>query len=214
MTLIKLVLADDHAVVREGLKSLIQTQPDMMVIGEASDGVTALDAVRGCAPHILVVDISMPGLNGIGVTMQVRAMCPSVKVVALSAYEDLGYLRELLRAGAAGYVLKRSAAEVLIYAIRTVMSGGVYLDATLVAQFAQADPALNLSQARLDVALSEREDAVLQLIAQGYSNKEVAAQLGISIKTVETYKTRAMEKLELHSRVDLVRYAVQKGWLL
>ena len=212
MTL-RLILVDDHPVVRAGLTTLLATAADLAVIGEAATGREALALVDTIQPDILIVDMALPDLNGIQVAAAVLQQYPEVKVLALSAYEDLGYLRALLRAGGSGYVLKRAAAATLIQAIRTVASGGVYLDASLAAAMSVPtadDPAA----VPATDTLSAREAAVVHLIAQGYTNNEVAAQLNLSVKTVETYKTRAMDKLALHSRVDLVRYALQMGWLL
>ena len=214
MDKLRIFLADDHAVVREGIKTLVNAQPDMEVIGEASDGVSAWQQARDCQPDVVIMDISMPELNGAEATAQLKAACPTVKVLALSVHEDTGYLRKLLEAGASGYVLKRSAADALIQAIRMVADGGIFLDPLLAgkvvgnlvgASAAPGEPA--------SAALSERETDVVRLIAQGYSNKEIATQLNLSVKTVETYKARAMEKLGLDSRVAIVRYALRQGWL-
>jgi len=211
---LRIFLADDHAVVREGLKTLINAQPDMEVIGEAEEGQSAVHAAIDCQPDIVIMDISMPGLNGIQATAKLKQVCPYIKVLALSVHEDVSYLRELLKAGASGYVLKRAAADALIQAVRTVSSGAVYLDPVLaVKMLGNAEQQAALHSNAPPKLLSEREAAVMRLIAQGYSNKEIAAQLNVSIKTVETYKTRAMEKLQLDSRVAIVRYAVQQGWL-
>jgi DNA-binding NarL/FixJ family response regulator len=214
MDKLRIFLADDHAVVRAGLKTLVNAQPDMEVIGEASDGVSAWQQASDCQPDVVIMDISMPELNGAEATAQLKATCPAVKVLALSVHEDTGYLRKLLEAGASGYVLKRSAPDALIQAIRMVASGGIFLDPLLAgkvvgnlvgASAAPGEPA--------NASLSERETDVVRLIAQGYSNKEIATQLNLSVKTVETYKARAMEKLGLYSRVEIVRYALRQGWL-
>jgi two-component system response regulator NreC len=214
VNMLRIFLADDHAVVREGLKTLINAQPDMEVIGEAEDGSSAVHATTACQPDIVIMDISMPQLNGIQATARLKRASPHIKVLALSVHEDVSYLQELLHAGASGYVLKRAAADALIQAVRTVASGAVYLDPPLAEKMVSrlGEPARTQSTTPA-AALSEREADVVRLIAQGYSNKEIAAQLGLSIKTVETYKTRAMEKLHLVSRVAIVRYAVQQGWL-
>jgi DNA-binding NarL/FixJ family response regulator len=214
MTGLRVFLADDHAVVREGLKSLIDAQPDMEVTGEAGDGQSACELVPGLRPDVVVMDVSMPGMNGARATEQLRLACPEVKVLALTVHEDKGYLRQLLEAGAVGYVLKRAAAEELIRAIRTVAAGGVYLDpalaGTVVGGFVRK-PAGRGTPPAAD--LSDREAEVVRLVAAGHSNKEIAARLEISVKTVETYKARSLEKLGLHSRADLVRYALGRGWL-
>lgn len=214
MDKLRIFLADDHAVVREGLKTLINTQPDMEVIGEASDGLSAVRQAQECRPDVMIMDISMPDLPGTQATAQLKQMCPNIKVLALSVHEDTSYLRKLLEAGASGYVLKRSAADALIHAIRMVAAGGVFLDPLLadklVSNIVGARPEASAPPA---AALSEREADVVRMIAEGYSNKEIATQLNLSVKTVETYKARAMEKLGLDSRVAIVRYALRQGWL-
>jgi DNA-binding NarL/FixJ family response regulator len=214
MTSLRIFLADDHAVVREGLKSLIDAQPDMEVTGEAGDGNAACERVPELRPDVVVMDVSMPGMSGALATERLRQTCPQVKVLALTVHEDKGYLRQLLEAGAAGYVLKRAAAEELIRAIRTVAAGGVYLDpalaATVVGGFVRKPAGKGVPQG---ADLSDRETEVARLVAAGHSNKEIAGQLGLSVKTVETYKSRSLEKLGLRSRADLVRYAVGRGWL-
>jgi DNA-binding NarL/FixJ family response regulator len=213
MSSIRVLLADDHAIVREGLKSLINSQPGMEVIGEASDGDGAVDLVAALDPDVVVVDVSMPGLNGAQVTTRLRAAKPDRKVIVLTVHEDKGYLRLLLEAGASGYVLKRSAAAELVQAIRTVADGGTYLDPSLAAGVVDDFMRPAVEREPVAVELSDREAEVVRLIALGYSNKEIAAQLKVSVKTVETYKTRSMEKLHIRSRVDIVRYAVRRGWL-
>jgi DNA-binding NarL/FixJ family response regulator len=214
MTKMRVFLADDHTVVREGLKTLVNAQSDMEVVGEASDGLQVWEYARDCAASVVIMDISMPRLNGAQATAQLREHCPDVKVLALSVHEDTGYLRKLLEAGASGYVLKRSAADVLIQAIRMVAEGGVYLDPLIAGKVVDSLIGKVVAVGEPpDAELSERETDVVRLIAQGYSNKEIATQLSLSIKTVETYKTRAMEKLGLDSRVAIVRYALQRGWL-
>ena len=211
---VRIVLADDHALVREGLRMLLDAQPDMQVVGEAGDGEGAYDAARALRPDVLVIDLSMPGIGGSEATARVRRDCPDVRVLALTVHEERVYLAQLLRAGAAGYVLKRAAPADLVRAIRTVMAGGVYLDPVV------ADLVVGgfLEQERAEAApavapLSEREEAVLRRIARGFSNKEIAAELALSVKTVETYKARVAEKLGLRTRVDIVRYAARQGWL-
>ncbi len=211
MSKLRVFLADDHLVVREGMKALINAERDMEVIGEAADGREALDKVTRLNPDLAVVDLSMPELNGLEVTRGLRPLCPNTKILALTVQEDRSYLREMLAAGVSGYVLKRAAAEELIAAIRTVAAGGVYLDPAMADKIFEKPTALQQERPQAD--LSEREGSVLRLIAQGYTNKEIATQLELSIKTVETYKTRSMEKLGLRSRVDIVRYAAQRDWL-
>ena len=214
MTKLRIFLADDHAVVREGLKALVNAQPDMEVIGEAADGWTAWEQAKECQPDIVVMDLSMPQLNGAQATERLKQACPQVKVLALTVHEDKGYVHQLLQAGASGYVLKLAATEELIHAIRVVAAGGVYLDPSMARKIVanyMHKPALGEAVQRSQ--LSERETEVLCLIAKGYTNKEVAAHLDLSVKTVETYKTRLLKKLDLRSRADIVRYALRQGWL-
>jgi two-component system, NarL family, response regulator NreC len=210
MNKLRVLLADDHAIVREGLKSLVNSQPEMEIVGEAADGLTAVGLTTELDPDVVVVDVSMPGLNGAQVTAQLRAVRPDRKILVLTVHEDKGYLRQLLEAGAAGYVLKRAAASELVQAIRAVAEGRTYLDPSLAGSVVDnfVRPA-----AEPVAELSERETEVVRLIALGYSNKEIAGQLKVSVKTVETYKTRSMEKLHIRSRVDIVRYASRRGWL-
>jgi two-component system, NarL family, response regulator NreC len=214
MTQLQIFLADDHVVVREGLKALINAQPDMLVIGEAGDGKSAWQQARDCQPDIVIMDVTMPELNGVQATAQLKHDCPNIKVLALSVHDDTSFLRQLLAAGASGYILKHAAADDLIQAIRMVAAGGVYLDPALaghvVAGYVRVPMATSVL---LGADLSERETEVAQRVAQGYSNKEIAAQLNLSVKTVETYRARALEKLGIDSRSALVRYALERGWL-
>jgi DNA-binding NarL/FixJ family response regulator len=202
---VRVLLADDHTVVREGLKAMVGGHPGFEVVGEVADGPAALALAESLDPDVVVVDVSMPGMCGAEVTARLRQARPDRKVVTLTAHEDRAYLRALLTAGATGYVLKRSAANELLAAIKTVAGGGLYVDAALASQVAapEVEPA----------GLSDREAEVVRLVAGGYSNKEIAAELAVSVKTVETYKARAMEKLKVRTRVGLVRYAVGQGWL-
>ena len=213
MDKLRVFLADDHAVVREGLKALINAQSSMFVVGEAGDGLSACEQVAVLRPDVVVMDVSMPVLTGSQATARLKLECPAVRVLALTVHEDKGYIRQLLAAGAAGYVLKRAASEELIHAIRAVAAGGVYLDPSMAAMVVGGFVRKPASAAAPGGELSERETEVVQQTAAGYSNKEIAASLELSIKTVETYRGRAMEKLGLQSRAGLVRYAVQKGWL-
>ncbi len=213
MAPIRILLADDHSVVRAGLRAFIEAQPDMEVVGEAGDGAAALALFAATQPDLVVMDLSMPELNGLEATERLRAHAPGARVLFLSVYEDALSLRRAMAAGAAGYVLKRSEAETLISAIRAVVRGEVFLDPAFDAALLERAVGDRAGAAGPPAALSEREGGVLRLIAQGYSNKEIAARLDLSVKTVETYKARAMEKLALSSRVDIVRYANAQGWL-
>ncbi|HEX5273168.1 MAG TPA: response regulator transcription factor [Gemmataceae bacterium] len=214
MTKLRIVLADDHAVVREGLKALVNARPEMGVVGEAGDGAAACRLAEELQPDVVVMDVSMPGMSGAEATEWLKRLHPAVKVLALTVHEDKSYLRLLLEAGARGYVLKRAAAEELIHAIRTVAAGGVYLDPTLAGKVVGGFVRRSAGSAPPEGSdLTDREAEVVRLIASGHGNKEIAAQLGLSVKTVETYKARSLEKLGLKSRADLVRYALQRGWL-
>ncbi len=212
--MLRIFLVDDHLIVREGLKTLINAQPTMRVIGEASDGAEACERVLSDAPDVVIMDITMPGMHGIQATEQIKRTCPAVRVLILSVHDDATYLRQTLAVGASGYILKHTAADSLIHAIQVVGSGGVYLEPSMaehvVARYVRRPAAVT---ALLGADLSEREAEVVQGVAKGYSNKEIAAQLSLSIKTVETYRARAMEKLGLESRAALVRYALERGWL-
>jgi DNA-binding NarL/FixJ family response regulator len=214
MPKLRVFLVDDHVVVREGLKALINAQPDMVVSGEAGDGRAACEQVKKLRPDVVIMDVSMPEMSGAQATEWLRREYAPVKVLALSVHEDKGYLRQILEAGASGYVLKRAAAEELIRAIRTVATGGVYLDPSLagkvVGGFVRKPAGKGAPEGE---ELSDREAEVVRLTAAGYSNKEIAGRLDLSVKTVETYKARSLEKLGLHSRSDLVRYALERGWL-
>ena len=211
---LRVVLADDHEVVREGLKALINSQLDMTVVGEAADGEAAVRQARALLPDVLVMDLSMPVLNGAEATIQVRRDCPGVKVIALTVHEERVYLSQLLRAGASGYVLKRAAAAELVRAVRAVASGAIYVDPAMTGSLVEGYlDGLDVASQPARGALSDRERDVLMRIARGFSNKEIAAELELSVKTIETYKARVAEKLGLRSRVDIVRYAASKGWL-
>jgi DNA-binding NarL/FixJ family response regulator len=209
---LRLLLVDDHAVVREGLRALLASDPRFEVVGEASEGEGAVSAALSLHPDVVVMDVSMPGLNGVQATRRLKAESPDTRVVALTVHEEGGYLRSLLDAGAVGYVLKRSAASELVRALHVVGDGGTYLDPALAGQlvgrFVRSAPHPGGAP-----ALSDRETEVVRLVARGYSNKEIAAKLEVSVKTVETYRYRAVEKLGLRGRADLVRYAIEQGWL-
>jgi DNA-binding NarL/FixJ family response regulator len=211
---LRILIADDHAVVRQGLKLLINSQPNMEVVGEAPDGQSALRMAGSLKPDIVVMDISMPGMNGLVATRTLKQQHPAVKVVALTRHEEESYLEDLLRAGASGYVLKQSDPADFLKAIRAVAAGGIYLDPAMTSHVAGG-----LLTGKTEVhsepkaKLSGRESDVLRLFAIGHSNPVIAGQLGISVKTVEVHKANAMRKLGLKDRVDVVRYGVLQGWL-
>ena len=218
---IRVVLADDHAVVRGGLRALIEAQPGLAVIGEAADGDAAHRQACALAPDVLVLDLSMPGVGGAEAAERIARDCPRVRVLALTMHEERGYVARLLRAGAVGYVLKRTAADDLVHAIRVVAAGGTYVDPSLAGELLAAPGPSRGGEAHGGSSgavgrvgdLTAREAEVLRMVARGHSGKEVAAALAISVKTVETHKARAMTKLGLGGRAALVRFAVRQDWL-
>ena len=209
---IRILLADDHVTVRHGLKLLIDSQADMTVVAEASDGAAAVEQAAALKPDVVVMDISMPGMTGLVATRKLKERWPHLAIVTLTRHTDDAYLQELLRAGAAGYVLKQSAPSELLQAIRAAAAGGQYLDSALTARVTAKYLATE-KRTKADSAVSERESEVLRLIASGYSNKEIAARLALSVKTIEAHKANAMRKLGLTGRIDIVKYAVLQGWL-
>lgn len=210
---IRVLLADDHPVVRGGLRQLIDSQSDMCVVGEAVDGDEACRSAASLGPDVLVMDVSMPVLDGIEATRRVRSEFPNVRVLALTVHEERLYLTQLLSAGASGYVLKRAAAEELLRAIRTVANGDIYIDPALAGTVVEGYLDSQRSHQPTSESLSEREREVLIRIAKGFSNREIAAELALSVKTIETYKGRVAEKLGLRSRVEIVKFAARQGWL-
>jgi DNA-binding NarL/FixJ family response regulator len=214
MARIRILVADDHHLVLAGLKALVQDDPTIEVIGEAMDGQSALRLARELKPDVVVLDLSMPGMNGVRAAQSLRVQVPRCHILILTVHEDRAYLRQLLETGVSGYVLKRSAPEELTAAIRAVAAGGIYLDPAIAEMVVGRGPQPGSARSidRL-TELSARETEVLQLAAAGYTNKEVSLQLRIGVKTIETHKARAMEKLGLGTRAELVRYAIVKGWL-
>jgi two-component system response regulator NreC len=214
MTKTRILLADDHSVLRSGLKMLLNAQDDLSVVGEATNGQEALSATRDLAPDLLILDITMPKTDGLQVLRQVKRAHPNVRVLVLTMHEEEGYLRRALGAGAAGYCPKSAADAELISAIRAVMRGNVYIHPShakiLIDKMLPSAHASPASSAEL----SERERAVLKLVALGHTNQDIANQLSLSVKTVESYRARGMEKLGLTSRAALVRYAIQEGWMV
>jgi DNA-binding NarL/FixJ family response regulator len=209
---LQVYLADDHPLVLDGIKALILADAGLELVGAARDGATALRQAIELRPDVAVLDLSMPGVNGIEVARQLLAACPQCRVLILTVQEDGAYLRQLLDFGVAGYVLKRSATDELRRAIHAVADGGIYLDPAIAAR------AIGRGAAGAQVVpeaadLSPREVEVLRLTAIGHSNKSIANMLHIGVKSVDTYKARAMEKLGFRNRVEVVRFAVSKGWL-
>jgi DNA-binding NarL/FixJ family response regulator len=212
---LRVFLADDHPVVLSGMKVLVASDDALELVGEAVDGPNALRRAIELRPDVVVLDLSMPGLNGIEVARKFLAACPECRVLVLTVHEDGAYLRQLLDLGVSGYVLKRSATEELIRGIHAVAAGGLYLDPAIAGRaVGRAAPHVHSSEEATAVSeLSTREIEVLRLAAVGHSNKTIAAKLQIGAKSVETYKARAMAKLGFHNRVEVVRFALSMGWL-
>ncbi len=214
MTNIRVLIAEDHRTVREGLEMILKAQPDIEVVGQAGDGQTAIELAKTLNPDIVIMDVSMPQLNGLKATRELRRVLPHVKVLTLTRHKDDGYLQQLLSAGVSGYVLKQSSSTELLQAIRAIAAGGQYLDSALthriVGSFVEKSSVRNPAPQREP---SERESEVLRLMAWGHSNKEIAAKLNLSVKTVEVHKANGMRKLGMISRIDIVQYAILRGWL-
>jgi DNA-binding NarL/FixJ family response regulator len=213
MSKIRVLIADDHAIVREGVKALIAMADDMEVVGEASDGREAIARAQALEPDVAVMDIAMPGLGGLEATLEIRKLCPRTRILVLSQYDDREYVRRFLKAGVSGYVLKKSAGSDLTAAIRSVHRGGLVLDPDVAreAVLDQAAAADGSRPADPYEALTDREKQVLKLVAEGHSNKEVADELGISVKTAMSHREHIMDKLDLHSRTELIRFAIRQG---
>ncbi len=213
MTTLRLLLADDHAVVRSGLRMLLEAQPDFEIVGEAETGTDAVRMVKELTPDAVLMDIQMPDLNGIEATKLIRDGSPETRVLALTMHEDDHYFFEMLQAGASGYVLKRAAPDELVQAIRTVCRGEVFLYPTmakrLVSDYLKRSDENGSARGYSD--LTDREQEVLTLIAGGLSNAEIANELYISVKTVDRHRENIMRKLNMHSRIDLVKYAIRTG---
>jgi DNA-binding NarL/FixJ family response regulator len=212
---IRIVLADDHPIVLDGLRNLIRAEPDLELVGEAASGLGALKIVREQRPDVAVLDISMPELNGIVLSRRLAGEMPDLRLLVLTLHEDRAYLNQALEAGVRGYVLKRSAVENLVQAIRAVMVGGLYIDPAIVGRVFESKQVNKRLLARKGVApaLTEREADVLKMAALGFTNKEIASRLDVGVKSIETYKARGLEKLGLKTRAELVRYASGQGWL-
>lgn len=209
---VTILLADDHRIFRAGLRPLLAAQPDLAVIAEADDGLRALALARDLKPDVAVLDITMPGLNGLEVTRHLAREAPSVRVIILSMHSDRRYVLEALRAGARGYLLKDAGFDELLLAIRTVHDGRVHLGATVGEQVIR--DYVQLSQTGdggVFALLSGREREVLQLLAEGLATKEIADRLTLSVKTVESHRKSVMDKLEIHSIAELTKYAIREG---
>jgi RNA polymerase sigma factor (sigma-70 family) len=210
---LRILVAEDHAIVREGIRRLLSAEPDLEVVGEAGDGETAVELAQSLRPDIVCLDISMPRLSGVDATRRIKSLLPEVGVVVLTMHEDEAYFYEMMKSGASGYVLKRASARDLVDAVRAVASGHTFLHPVVAQRLvSEYDRQANRDddRKRFD-GLTERERQVVRLIANGKTNREIAEILHISVKTVETHRTHIMEKLDLHDRAHLVRYAVRKG---
>lgn len=217
MNKIRLLVADDHPVVRAGLRMLLGTQPDMEVVGEAVDGATAVERALELRPDVVVMDITMRGANGLAATREIVKRIPQTKVLILTMHDSEEYLRQTLEAGATGYVLKQAADTELAVAIRAVQRGEIYLypafTRVLLRDFTPSRDTDGQAQRDSYELLSPREKEVLRMVALGHTNRKIADQLFLSVKTIETYRARVMEKLNLRTRAALVRYALLRGLL-
>ena len=210
---LRILMADDHPIVLAGLTALVQADPSLQIVGEARDGRMVLKLAASLRPDVIVLDIWMPEMNGTDVARTLLAELPECRILVLTVHEDRSTLRQLLDLGVAGYMVKRSAAGELLRAIHAVAAGGTYLDPVIAGKVIGHAQGTSRSARGQTIELSDRETDVLRLIALGHSNKEISAKLALSLKTIETYKARAMEKLGFKTRVDVVRHAVSMGWL-
>ena len=210
MKSIRVLIAEDHETVRQGLRLLLEAESDIEVVAEAANGLDAVEHCKATRPEVVILDISMPDMNGLAAAREIRRALPNIAVVALTRHDDEAFVHELLAVGASGYVLKQSRSTELLNAIRAVAGGGQYVDRLL---SARAAAEAEIGSKPRQVSISEREKEVLRMMAVGHSNKGIAADLNISIKTVEVHKANAMRKLGLRGRIDVVRFAVLHGWL-
>jgi len=206
----RIVLADDHQLMRQGLRGLLDREPDMEVVGEADGGRSALALVAELAPNVVIMDVAMPDLNGVEATRKIVAGFPGVRVIALSMHADKRFVAGMLKAGASGYLLKDCAFAELAGAVRTVAAGQVYLSPGIAGLVAE-EFAGRFAPDRPGSPLTGREREVLQLIAEGQATKQIAVRLGLSVKTVETHRRQMMDKLGLHSVAELTKYAIREG---
>ena len=209
---LKLLLVDDHQIVRAGLRMLFQAESDMEIVDEVGSGAEAIEAVRTLHPDVVIMDVAMPGMSGIEATRRIKEVSPETVVLALTMHEDEQYFFEMINAGASGYIPKRVAPDDLVSAIRVVAQGNVFLYSTL-ARFLVRDMAERASTGQLpaDDPLTPREQEVLTYIAEGYTNREIAEALVLSTKTVDRHRENIMAKLDIHTRAELVKYAMRKG---
>lgn len=214
MPRIRVLIADDHALVREGVRALLTPCEDFEVVGEAADGQQAIEICRRLQPDVVLMDVAMPGLGGLEATLAIKNERPDTRILVLTQYDDREYVSRFLKAGASGYVLKRAAGSDLAAAIRAVHKGGLVLDPAVAREAVQASggsSAAGGGEAEPYDTLTDREKQVLKLVAEGKSNKEVAQLLEISVKTAMSHREHLMEKLGLHSRTDLIKFALKRG---
>ena len=212
MSTIRVLLAEDHETVREGLRMLLESQADIEVVGEAANGRLAVEYSERLRPHVVIMDLSMPEMNGLAATHAIKEKSPGTAIVALTRHDDAAFVDELRKAGAVAYVLKQSPSRELLEAVRAAASGVPYLDSSLHARSVRLQHGPS-TDGRRSPAVSDREKHVLRMMAVGHSNKEIAEALGITVKTVEVHKANAMRKLKLRGRIDVVKYAGLHGWL-
>ncbi len=208
---IRLLIADDHGVLRAGLRALLNAEPDFKVVGEASNGEEALRLARDLQPDIVLMDVTMPALGGIQATRQLKESLPDISVLVLTVHEDISLIRESIQCGASGYILKRALESELIDAIRAVSRGELYIHPAMTRTLLTVAPEVDPTNQVPVETLTSREYEVLYLVAQGYTNSQIARRLTISVRTVESHRANLMAKLNLNSRVELVRYALQHG---
>lgn len=210
-----ILIAEDHGTVRDGIKMIVNSQDDMKVVGEADNGRKAVELARELKPDVVLMDISMPQLNGLKAAAQLKRIVPEIKILTLTRHTDDAYLQELLQAGVSGYALKQSLSDELIKAIRVIAAGGNYLDPAITDKVFDiyGSPKNKLRGETGGTQLTGRESEILRCIALGYSNREIAEQMDISVKTVEAHKTNAMKKLNISSRREIISYAILQGWM-
>jgi len=208
---IRVLIADDHAILREGIRALLQLAGDIEVVGEAADGRQAVDACIRLEPDVVLIDVAMPGLGGLEATMEIRRLCPRARVLVLTQYEDREYVSRFLRAGVSGYVLKKTAGADLASAIRAVYRGGLVLDPEIARDAVAAPRDVDAVANDPYEMLTDREKQVLKLVAEGRANKEIADLLGVTVKTAMSHREHLMQKLDLHSRTDVIKFAVRRG---